>query len=366
MLTTALRTCMLIVAALTLSSHLSAQQQRAVTVKVQSGEKSFVGQPVGWDGKQIALLLLDGQLKFVPAKRENVEVLSDTLPPYSLPSLQNYFQKKYGKRYRVSTTENFVVVHPWGKPDFWAEPFEDFHRRFEYFFQIHDVTLSEPKFPLTVIVLRSRSDFDRHFHNDQKMHDPRIEGYYSRLTNQIVTYDPEARVRYKEDSWLYESATIIHEAAHQSAFNVGLHNRLSPPPKWLSEGLACLFEARGVHHAIKFTKQVDRVNFKHLKALQKYYAGGQGPGGLAQIILEDEHFDSKPEYAYALAWGLTFYLVENNPKAYFAYLQKDAARKNFKPYPRDQRLKDFATAFGTDIDQLETKMRDWLLGDLEK
>ncbi len=338
-------------------------QQREVTVRVRQDGKSFFGQPVGWDGKQVALLLLDGQLKTVPAKPENVEVVAQEVTPYSLPFLKTHFRKKFDKRYQVSTTENFVVVHPWGKPDFWAEPFEDFHQRFVDYFKSQGVTVSERKFPLTVLVLRSRSDFDRHFHNNEKMHDRRVQGYYSRMTNQIVTFDPEARVRYKEDSWLYGSATVIHEAAHQSAFNVGLHNRLSPPPKWLGEGLACLFEARGIHHASKFPKQIDRVNARYLKALKKYYKNGQVPGGLAQIIARDAHFESKPEFAYALAWGMTFYLTENYPEAYFDYLQKDATRKNFAPYPGDQRLKDFAMAFGADVDQLEVNMRDWLLGE---
>lgn len=365
MLSAPLKNCLVIGAALALSNNVIAQQ-REVTVRIEKDGRSFVGQPVGWDGKQLAMLLLDGQLQYVPTKPENVEVIADGVTPYSMPTLKEHFQKKWGQRYTVSTTENFVVVHPAGKPEFWAEPFEEFHKRFLYYFKSQGVTVTKTKFPLIVIVLRSRSDFDRHFYNDEKMHDTRILGYYSRRTNQIVTFDPEARVRYKEDSWLYGSETIIHEAAHQSAFNVGLHNRLSPPPKWLSEGLATLFEARGIHHASKFTEQIDRVNITHLKSLQKYYQDGQQPGGLAQIIAEDSHFDSQPEFAYALAWGITFYLTENNPKAYFEFLQKDAGRKNFAPYPADQRLKDFTTAFGSDIDQVEKNMRDWLLGEKEK
>ena len=104
------------------------------------------------------------------------------------------------------------------------------------------------------------------------MHDPQDQGYYSRQTNQIVTYDPEARVRYKEESWLYGSATIIHEAAHQSAFNLGLHNRLAPPPNGFPKGWPVCLRPAEFNHASKFTEQTDRVSVRYLKALQKYYS----------------------------------------------------------------------------------------------
>src|SRR5690606_26419230 len=36
--------------------------------------------------------------------------------------------------------------------------------------------------------------------------------------------------------------TLIHEATHQLAFNLGLHSRLGETPRWVVEGLAMLFE----------------------------------------------------------------------------------------------------------------------------
>ena len=41
------------------------------------------------------------------------------------------------------------------------------------------------------------------------------------------------------------SDTIIHEATHQTAYNVGVHARFADQPRWLVEGLAMMFEAEG-------------------------------------------------------------------------------------------------------------------------
>ena len=46
------------------------------------------------------------------------------------------------------------------------------------------------------------------------------------------------------------SATIIHEVTHQVAFNCGVHTRFNDVPRWVSEGLATMFEAKGVWNSI--------------------------------------------------------------------------------------------------------------------
>lgn len=337
-------------------------QQAEVTVKFQNDNRTYYGLPLGWDGKQLALLRLDGRLSMLPANSgDTPEVVSKDFKPYSTTQLQTWLKKEFGKRYDVSTTPDFVVVHPWGKKEFWARPFEDFFQRFEYYFRSQGVTVSKSRFPLIVVVLRSRSDFDRYMDKDERIHNRHVAGYYSRKTNRIITFDPSQMLRTEKTSWLYESSTILHEAAHQSAFNLGLHNRFAPPPLWLAEGLAMLFEANGFNHSEKYTSQRERVNQKRYQVLRKYYAEKKAPFKLIDIIQDDAIFKSDPEQAYALAWAVTFYLVENNPDAYFDFLHHDAARKNFSTYPTNQRLKDFAEAFGPDIEQLEQSMKEFFL-----
>ena len=60
--------------------------------------------------------------------------------------------------------------------------------------------------------------------------------------------------------WSENADTIIHEATHQTAYNVGIHRRFTAAPRWLVEGLATMFEARGVWNAQYDHTQADRIN----------------------------------------------------------------------------------------------------------
>ena len=344
-----------------------AQAKKEVTVKIQHNDTTIYGYPIGWNGKQIALLRLDGQLSFVSATSSDAgEVVATDFRPYSPRQLKERLQKEFGKRYDVSITPHFVVVHPWGKREIWAEPFEEFYSRFEYYFSSQGLQLTKPRFPQIVIVLRSRSDFDRHMNKDDLKYDPSVAGYYSRRTNRMITYDPSQLLRVEKDSWLYSSSTVIHEAAHQSAFNYGVHNRFSPPPLWLSEGVAMLFEARGVHHAEKYPAIKDRLNSRRFLVLKEAYEKEKVAGKISQMLVDDRMFQTDTEFAYALAWGLSFYLAENQPKAYIEFLKRDSQRRDFKPYPPVDRLQDFANAFGADFEELEKGMKTFFLGDSDK
>lgn len=339
-------------------------QRQEVTVKIQHDDFTLYGLPIGWNGEKIALLRLDGQLSYIPAKTKNAgEIVATEFKPFSRQQLKGRLQKEFGKRYDVSITPNFVVVHPWGKRDIWADPFEEFSARFESYFQNKGITLEKSRFPQIVVVLRSRSDFDRHMNKDELEYDRNVGGYFSRLSNRMVTYDPLELIRVEKESWLYSSSTVIHESTHQSAFSFGLHNRFSPPPLWLSEGLAMLFEARGINQPETYQNQIDRVNARRFWDLKTHYEQEKASVGLDQLIAADQLFKTNTKLAYALAWGLSFYLSETQPEAYVQFLKHDGKRKDFTKYEAEGRLNDFSKSFGSDFDELEREMRLFLFGD---
>ena len=78
-------------------------------------------------------------------------------------------------------------------------------------------------------------------------------------------------------------------------------------------------------------------------------------GTLAQMINSDRMFDADASAAYAESWALTFYLVETLPREYMRYLAVTAARPGFEDYPAAQRLADFTSIFGSNLDLVETK-----------
>ncbi len=120
----------------------------------------------------------------------------------------------------------------------------------------------------------------------------------------------------------------MHEALHQVAFNTGIHQRWSPPPRWVAEGLGTLFEAPGIWQSRNYPRAEDRINRMRLA---DYHANqkNRAPDRLAQLLSSDRPFEISPIAAYAEAWALTYYLVETQPREYARYLALTASRSPF-------------------------------------
>ena len=327
-----------------------------ITVQLDYKGRKYIGKPVAWDGREVVLLRRDGRIAILPASSQSdFKHLDDKFVPMSRSTVRNRLVKEFGKKYQVSMTSNFIVVHPHGDSKKWASPFETLYQRFRVYFTSRGVTVDKPKFPMVAVVLRTRGEFDR-FLKSYHDYDRDILGYYSPRSNRIITFD-QSGGQSGSASWLFNASTVIHEATHQTAFNTGVHTRYGPVPRWISEGLAMMFEAPGVNNSNFYSKRSKRINRERLISLKYYYSKSKVDGNWMHLVANDNLFRSDPSRAYAMSWGLTFYLAETNPRQYIKYLKNDASRGNFEAYGSKDRRKDFARFFGNDTKDLEARMR---------
>jgi hypothetical protein len=191
-------------------------------------------------------------------------------------------------------------------------------------------------------------------------YDEKILGYYSPKSNRVITYD-QSQGSSKDQSWFFNTDIIIHEATHQSAFNSGLHSRFAPVPRWISEGLAMLFEAPGVNNSAHYGSQSSRINRGRLNDLKRFYQQGAVDGRLVDLIQSDDLFRTDPLLAYSMSWGLTFYLSEYRPQQYLKFLSVDSKRLNFADFPSSDRLGAFGNAFGYKLNDIEGRMKNFIL-----
>jgi hypothetical protein len=331
------------------------------TVKVPYKSRSYVGKPLAWDGSELMLLRRDGKISILPVKStEDYDKVSDSFKPYSTSTVRSKLQKEFGSKYQVSVTRNFIVVHPPGDYQVWAMPFEKLYARFDAYFATRGLSPEEPEFPMVAIVLRTRGEFDK-FLRAYHDYDSKILGYYSPRSNRIITYD-QRRGSSHDQSWFFNADTIIHEATHQTAFNTGIHSRFAPVPRWISEGLAMLFEAPGVNNSMHYTRQRDRINRERLIDLKRYYQQDRVKGTISKMVASDQIFRSDPTRAYAISWGLTFYLSEKRPEDYLRFLRADGNRSNFAGYSAKERYRAFGREFGTEFSNLEARMERFIVG----
>lgn len=325
------------------------------TISIELRNARVEGMPLAADEQQILLLGREGKLwKFKPSEVTKFSSPQPGFRSYSIGEMRSQLVKEFGTHYDMTGTGHFLVVHPAGQRDRWAERFEEVYRSFVHYYTARGFSLEQPKFLLVAVVLPTQEDFQRYARNDGLFASPGVLGYYSQESNRISLYDVTAG-RSSNVPWQTNADTIIHEVAHQVAFNTGVHKRFAVTPKWIIEGLGTMFEAPGVWDAAKHPQLRDRLNLSRLRDFQQYSAKRRRKGSLAEFVSSDRAFDISPSDAYAEAWALSFYLCETQPRKYSAYMKKMAALEPFRRYEGPQRLQDFLEAFGPNLGLLESQ-----------
>jgi hypothetical protein len=333
--------------ALLLPLHAAATESGAWTLSVDLHGRRLEGYPLKSNESQVSLLLRDGQLvEFAPNEVSDFKKASSSFRPFSSSELRAELQREIGNKLQVTETGHYVVAHPPGAGAAWADRFEEFYRSMMHYFTVRGFQIKQPEFPLPAIVWNNREDFLRYAAAEGARIPPGVIGYYSPKTNRVTLYDMTAGSG-KREAWRQNAATVVHEAAHQMAFNTGVHTRFAETPTWVAEGLGTLFETRGVWDARNFPNLEDRVNRDRLADFRQYLASGRPAKGHMLLIADDRLFRANPLAAYAEAWALSFYLSEKEPRKYAEYLERTARLKPFETYPSARRVADFQSIFGS-------------------
>ncbi|MBN2476117.1 MAG: DUF1570 domain-containing protein [Pirellulales bacterium] len=322
-------------------------------VELRLDGRSIEGTPLAWDARVVHLLGRDGRLwQFPPRKAADFRKTSDRFRCYTVSELRAVLLRELGRDFEVSGTTHYLVAHPAGERDKWAERFENLYRSFVQYFSVRGFRTAPPPFPLIGVVCRDRGDFARYCARQGLPNTSGVLGFYARDSNRIVLYDMSAE---DSRSWQQNASVIIHEATHQTAFNTGIHSRYVQPPLWVVEGLATMFEAPGVYDSQHYKHRADRINRDRLEAFRQLVAPRHKPELLSAIVASDEAFRTDTAAAYAEAWALSFYLVETQPRKYTHYLARTADRPAFSRYTAAERVADFVAVFGDDWQMLEAR-----------
>ncbi len=321
--------------------------------------RKIEGAPLRWNDAEVHLLGRDGRLwQFAPSEASDFRQTSSQFRGYSPSEFRAALLRELGNGYEVSGTGHYLVAHPRGQRDRWAERFEELYRAFVHYFSVRGFQPAPPPFPLVGVVYRNQSEFMRGAAQQGDSVSSGVQGYYDLVSNRILLYDMEGR---SEADWRENASVLIHEATHQTAFNTGVHSRYVATPKWAAEGLAMMFESTGIHDPRGHTRPEDRVNRQRLKAFQQI-APHHRPEMLAAIVASDEAFARNPAAAYAESWAFSYFLVETEPRKYMEYMKRIAARPAFQDYTAAQRTADFTAVFGDDWRMLESRFLRYMGG----
>lgn len=326
------------------------------TLALDLGNTRLEGFVLARTTSTLELMGRDGRLWSLPNdKAKAARQISPKFRSYTAMEVREQLTRELGKAFEVTGTGHYLVAHPRGGKDAWSPRFEDLYRHFIHYFSVRGFQPREPEFPLVAIVWPDRQQFLRYAAQQGDPIDARVLGYYSPKSNRITLYDAGGTAA-NSAGWHQNADTIIHEATHQTAFNTGVHRRFAQTPKWVVEGLGTMFEAPGVWKSESNRRFQDRINRGRLRDFQ-HFAPALAPGAMAEFISSDRMFTSDPIRAYAVAWSLSFYLVETQSHRYSDYLLLTSRRPAFSSYSSAARLADFTSIFGNNFPLLEKR---WL------
>ncbi len=234
--------------------------------------------------------------------------------------------------------------------------------------------LPEPEFPLCAIVFADKASYERFARAELGDAAGSIIGYFSLRTNRMVMYDMTGvgslkgrgsknlaaitKVLSRPQS-AATMATIVHEATHQIAYNRGLHERYSDCPLWFSEGVAMYFEMPDLRSKSGW-RGIGKVNRPRLARFRRF-ARSRSSDSLATLLTEDDRFrdTSTSLDAYAEAWSLTYFLINQRGKQYVKYLRLLSEKKPLIWDTPEERRQEFESVFG-DLDKLNTEFMRYM------
>jgi hypothetical protein len=352
---------------------------RAVELRTDSGV--WQGRSLVHDDQTCWLLDATGALHEIKLADVTAHrLLEAPFRPETVVEARDRLRREAPRGMEVAAKGRYVVCAPVGQAAAYAALLDEVYNSFWRHFSRRNFGLQPPEFPLTATVFANREQFVAHARQDYPHLPANLQGYYHRRTNRITLYaeSPLTASRLRGDDATEREAarsmdrglspppatlpasidagardTLIHEATHQLAFNLGLHSRLAETPRWITEGLAMLLEEDSRRDDTGGRNPSERINRSRYIWFRNYLQQRRPAKSLVPLLERDEPLSAAPLDFYSEAWALSFYLAETRPSEYARYLRGVAARDPLRPYPPEERLADFQAAFSRDLDHFE-------------
>jgi len=167
------------------------------------------------------------------------------------------------------------------------------------------IEVTEPPVPLVVVMFKTEDELQRY----ARLPDG-VVAFYHTLSNRVFLYEQSKLGAARPDIAVQQSiSTIAHEGVHQILANIGVQQRLSVWPAWLSEGLAEYFAPTSTGARLKW-KGPGQVNDLRMFELEQYLKSRAATEPDGQTIAHTVLAAQLTSTGYATAWALTHYLAK--------------------------------------------------------
>lgn len=255
-------------------------------------------------GAGAIVLLPDGELvarregqfsptdrKFEPLDKDKLAArLAEEFPSFKTRSTNHYiYVYNSSDEFQFGTSRILETMLPGVKQ--WAESCR--------------IDVKNPALPLVVVMFRTEAEFQRYRRMPQG-----VVAYYDPVTNRVFVYEQSRLAQVRPDLALGQAiSTIAHEGVHQILHNIGVQQRLSVWPMWLSEGLAEFFAPTTIGAKLRW-KGPGQVNDLRMYELEQYVRGNSAADSNGELVEHAVLAGRLTSTGYAAAWALVHYLAK--------------------------------------------------------
>jgi hypothetical protein len=320
---------------------------RRVVVK-DASDNLVVGQVHIEVGGRYIVLLPNGRLISVPHAEATI-----TDRPFEPATKEQLAEELKGlfQGFKTRSTRRYVYVYNASEPFYKATStiLETMYPALYEYCRRQKLPVKDPQTPLVVVMFRTEEEFDKF-----RSMPGGVVAYYNIVTNHVVMFEQSRLGEIAPELAVKQAiSTIAHEGVHQILHNIGVQQRLSNWPTWLSEGLPEYFAPTQTDKGVRW-KGIGVVNDLRQYSLQRMLEQGRSEpaGKLVEQTVQAQQLTSD---GYAMAWALTHYLANRQQAAFFDYLREVSSLQPLDG-ERDDNLSLFQQHFGDDLAELEVNL----------
>jgi len=320
--------------------------------------KAVVGRLHVAIGEGALVLLPDGEL--VVRKAGSFGLTDRSFVPVTMTDLGARLTAEEFKGFKAKSTRHYLYIYNTSEEFQLATSriLETMLPGIKGYAETQKIEVTEPAVPLVVVMFKTEEEFKNH----SRLPDG-VVAYYHTLSNRVFMYEQSQLGAVRPDIAVQQSiSTIAHEGVHQILHNIGVQQRLSVWPMWLSEGLAEYFAPTSTGARLKWKGpgQVNDLRMFELEQYLKSRAAAKPDGELIEHTVLAARLTST---GYATAWALTHYLAKIRRVEFNDYVREvsrlgplEAFGDIAGPGLVRENLVLFKRFFGDDLAALESRL----------
>lgn len=308
-------------------------------------------------GDSFVVIMPDGRIQVV--KSAETTVTDRPFVGVAMTELADKLQKKF-PGYTVQSTKRFIYVYNTSAKFYkgTSSILESLYPGLIKYCAGRKLTTEDPPYPLVVIMFRTRQQWEDYMHG--MFAGTSVAAFYDGATNRVLMYEQS---ELGEDAPEYAQkqliSTVAHEGVHQILHNIGIQQRLSRWPMWISEGLPEYFAPTTMGRGLAW-KGAGQVNDLRMKSIDRLLRMGpqRAPSSretntTTEAIVTATDLDAD---GYAWSWALAHFLGEKKKDIFSKYLAEIATAEPMHKTDSVEQRRVFVKHFGSDFAKLDTEL----------